>query len=417
MYYGRIPDELQVFHPHHQRVLSDLTISETHPGPLLHDMSVLLELLIAESFELSANHRLSLKMLHGINERLHIPITLALKRPQQKSYPPIVGLYLLLRASGLTRVDESGKKPVLLLAEDVYEQWKQMNFTERYGSLLEAWLLRGDRDIIGERSFGTGIPDNFYRSAEFYSEIPNDGLPIAGNRDTEQRLRYHPEIHNLGLLREFGLIHIEDGPPQPEKGWNIQRIHRTAIGDALFVALFNGFFSDFERIFDLEFDGGVQNGMLRDVLSPYFTDWEKILVFPEAIFQEGVYTFKVMLGSVWRRIEIGAEQTLDNFANAILNSVSFDRDHLYKFTYRDRFGSLQHAVHPYMEESPATTEVQIGSLPLTEGGTMTFLFDFGDNWEFDIVLEAIRPGDSTSNARMVEAQGEAPEQYPDWDDE
>ncbi len=39
-----------------------------------------------------------------MNERLSEPIQLDLKRPQQKSYPPINGLYLLLRASGLGQI-------------------------------------------------------------------------------------------------------------------------------------------------------------------------------------------------------------------------------------------------------------------------------------------------------------------------
>lgn len=417
MFFGILPKNLKPFGPDQQRVLTDLIITETHPGPILHDMRVLLDMLIAQPFELSTGHRLSLSILSSINEQMHMPIALDLKRPQQKSYPPILGLYLLLRASGLTHVDESGKKSILMLVEDTYKQWQAMNTTERYGLLLEAWLLRGNQDIIGERGFGFGIPDNFYRAASFYGKIPDDGLPVAAARDAENTLRYQLEFHNLGLMHEFGLIRVEDAPPKPGQGWNIQHLYRTAVGDALFAALFSNFFNDTEKVMGLEFVEALPEANLQDVLKPYFADWGKRLNIPEAAFREGVFTFRVTLGSIWRRIEIGATCTLDELAHAILNSVDFDHDHLYEFTYRNRFGSVEEVVHPYMEEPPTTTEVLVGDLPLSPGRTMTFLFDFGDNWEFGVMLEKISPGDSESAPQIVEAHGEAPQQYPYWDDE
>jgi hypothetical protein len=59
--------------------------------------------------KLSATYRLSQTQLEDINTQLNRPIQVALKRPQQKSYPSISGLYLLLRASGLPLVDETRK--------------------------------------------------------------------------------------------------------------------------------------------------------------------------------------------------------------------------------------------------------------------------------------------------------------------
>jgi Plasmid pRiA4b ORF-3-like protein len=54
----------------------------------------------------------------------------------------------------------------------------------------------------------------------------------------------------------------------------------------------------------------------------------------------------------------------------------------------------------------------------TVGAKMTFLFDYGDNWQFRI--EAIgqnRKEPGAKYPRLLKTLGESPEQYPDPDDE
>jgi hypothetical protein len=67
---------------------------------------------------------------------------------------------------------------------------------------------------------------------------------------------------------------------------------------------------------------------------------------------------------------------------------------------------------PYCENGPYVDEVNIGELELFEGQRILYLFDYGDSWEFNIVLEKI---DSSSplplNPKIVEKKGNAPEQY------
>jgi hypothetical protein len=71
-----------------------------------------------------------------------------------------------------------------------------------------------------------------------------------------------------------------------------------------------------------------------------------------------------------------------------------------------------------MDEPPFTPEVRIGELPLRPGVTMTYVYDFGDHWEFDVNLERIDPADRRMRTyRILEAHGESPEQYPSWDDD
>jgi hypothetical protein len=92
--------------------------------------------------------------------------------------------------------------------------------------------------------------------------------------------------------------------------------------------------------------------------------------------------------------------------------LQFDFDHLYQFTYTNRFGASRRIMHPYMEEPPSADEIQIGDVPLEPGMSMTFLYDFGDNWTFEVNLEQIAPLDpKMTKPKILETHGDAPEQY------
>ncbi len=129
-----------------------------------------------------------------------------------------------------------------------------------------------------------------------------------------------------------------------------------------------------------------------------------------------MHTFRGSLGRFWFRIALRAEDTLEDLAHAVLSAVRFDEDHLYLFSYRDRFGSLQQVNHHYMEEGPWVHEVQIGELECPLGQPMTFLFDFGDNWEFEITPEKVEPDRRIDRWEILEMHGTPPEQHPRWEE-
>jgi hypothetical protein len=404
------------FSPEHRRVLQELTIHESSPGTILRDFETLLDYLREGDFLITGAHQLPLRVLSEINAHLTHPIQLGLKRPQQKSYPHIHGLYLLVRTSGLTYVGGTGKKPLLHVDEVAYRVWASLNPTERYGILLEAWLLRGKSEIIGEPGVRLlMIPENFREWVDFFFQVPDEGLQVAGNSDAEDWLRYTPGWHNLGLLELFGLISVQHGSPEAGKGWRIKCIFRTQLGNALLALLHSEFFGDFDNILELK-EEGVPFGVLKPVLQPYLSEWKKDLSVPEWTFREGTHIFKVSLGRIWRRIAVPARQTVDRLAHTILNAFEFDHDHLYRFLYENRFGALEGINHPYMDEGLLTSEVLVGDVPLRVGQTMVFLFDFGDQWEFDVTLEQVDRDMVSTGSFIIETHGEPPEQYPQWDD-
>jgi hypothetical protein len=109
---------------------------------------------------------------------------------------------------------------------------------------------------------------------------------------------------------------------------------------------------------------------------------------------------------------IPAKLTLEDLSDAILRAFDFDDDHLYQFSYRDRFGRTVHISHAAIEALPSTGEVDVGEIPLRPGASMEYLFDFGDQWRFDVKLERIDPADDRiKKSKPLEEHGKAPLQY------
>lgn len=401
-----------IFSRQHERLLRKTVVDENGPGTMIHDFEAFLAFVEEGELPLTGTHQLPRRVLADLNVRLARPLQIGLTRPLQKSYPHLHGLYLLLRASGLTVVEGTGRKPLLVVDGAVRQVWDNLNPTERYCTLLETWLVRGHPQIIGERGRGWfRVPETFREVQWFFQRVPDEGLPVAGNKEAEDSLRYWPGLHNLALLELFGLVEVRHGSPEQGKGWCIETVARTPWGDALLAALHAGFFGDVDNLLALESEEKVPFGVLQQALQPYFPAWRKNLSVPEWTFREGAHVFKVSLGRIWRRIAIPARLTLDDLASAILNAVRFDHDHLYLFSYRNRFGVEDQVHHPYSDEGPAGDEVAIGDVPLRIGQTMTFLFDFGDRWEFDVALEHVDPEMKIEKPVVLEKHGNPPQQY------
>lgn len=194
------------------------------------------------------------------------------------------------------------------------------------------------------------------------------------------------------------------------------------------------------------------------------------------------YTFHVSLpgtGRVWRKIEMRADQTLEDLHFAIQNAYEWDADHLYSFFMSGQawdegseyclpegytpwgepmydeeeeewpeltpeeheqalhtlFGGgegmtveeMQAHVDAFWDEYLAEEEalgpgnVQITTLEelnLEPKQEFMYLFDYGDGWCFKVRVHAINDNadPDAEYPRLVESVGEAPEQYPAWDE-
>jgi hypothetical protein len=405
----------------HKRTLRALRVDENGPGTILHDFQSLLAFVRGRDLPVSKVHQLlPLKVLPQINALLRQPIEVRLQRPQLKSYPHVQGLYLLLRATGLGQIGGTPSKPVLLIDQPANDAWSALNPTEQYFTLLEAWLLRGRPEIVGERVGLFDFPvSQFVTTANLLRSAGCEGLPIADNDQAEWFWYYTPGRMGIALLEMFGLATVVPRPPQDGEGWVVDRIYRTPLGGAVFALLHEAVFSDHGKVAELADTPQTSLGALQPVFAPYVPQWRHSLALTSWVFRGGRHIFKVSLGrGLWRRIAIDAKEPLDVLAGAILDAYAFDHDHLYEFSYRNRFGVDESVHHPYMDEGPWTSEVRVGDVPLAVGQSMTYLFDFGDQWEFGVTLEGTEPkGEAADRPAVLDGRGDAPEQYPSWGEE
>ncbi|ANV85901.1 hypothetical protein AWQ21_15335 (plasmid) [Picosynechococcus sp. PCC 7003] len=414
-----------------ETILHNQVISETAPGTILKDFQTTLDF-IGDGVPVSNKlKQLSAKLLADLNSRLSNPIETDLKRPMQKSYPSIHGLYLLLRATGIAEISAKGKKLQMVLNPDVYASWQKLNPTEKYFTLLEAWIVRGHPEMLGnERSGPMTMGDRIIHS--WPRLVQEKSLTFKDAKDYDW-FSYYPGFENIFLMEMFGLLNLTLSKPAPGKGWQMKQLQPHPWGHALVKVIYNAYVNA-NLQWNSQNDATHPFGELQPALQPYFPEWQQNLTALSYPFRPERHIFKVSLGKCWRRIAMSGEATLAEFSRYILDSVEFDSDHLDQFTYQAPNGRTVQVTHPWADGDVTTDEVQIGSLLLHEGSTMEYLFDFGDCWEFQIQLESIEPPvtpqesakvKQTAKARkstrrspmgeILEVHGKAPEQYPDYD--
>jgi hypothetical protein len=400
-------------------VIKNQVFGDDSPGTILKDFSALLNFIGADGIEISpSTTAFAYKHLAELNALLSRPLALALKRPMQKSYPHINGLFLLLRASGLTYVQAGKKQNRLMLNQAVLASWETLNPIERYFALFEAWWRRGNGESIGERS-GFGLWDNhFYSCIHFFKETLKK---LAGkNLDGSEfdRLRYAPGFHYLALMELFGFVEVTLDAAVNKANWPIVKIEPTALGKALFEYLSVGAVTDIDWLMVGQTEG--RSVSLIEEIKKCCLDLKKALLLPQAeALGTGNVTFKVSLLKASRTLSISSAASLDDLASAILEAFDFDSDHLYEFSYKNVFGMEESISCPYAENEKGlfTPDYRVGQMPLYVGMNLTFLFDFGDNWEFLLVVEAIdAEGKPLAKPKVIKSEGKAPEQYPDYDE-
>jgi hypothetical protein len=141
-----------------------------------------------------------------------------------------------------------------------------------------------------------------------------------------------------------------------------------------------------------------------------------------------VYRFKVVFQDakdLWRRIELRGDQTLHDLHLGIQETFGFGDDHLYSFFLSNKaWDSASEYASPFREleehEDERDAMYRLAEIPLKPRKRFLYLFDYGDDWRFSVTTEAIVPDGvvkGTRYPRVTERYGEAPAQYPTWDEE
>ena len=282
-----------------------------------------------------------------------------------------------------------------------------MNPTEQYFALLAAWLVQATPRILG-----VDISRRYYFGTELIDakrRLQSDSTCLVADLLASTDLKM-----TAALMEMFGWIDINYGPAENGKGPQAHSARWLPFGRAMLEPL-EHFWLNF-GMFQI-----TERPETEAALMAYFTparpELVKRLPPDEPTNNQGTLVWKVSIGSVWRRIEINSSNTLKALADTILSAFNFDDEHLYCFEVLDLRGRLMRFEHPDHDlfDGPADS-VELGQLPLSCGDHILFWYDFGDDWKFDVVLEAIREQSTVRKPKIIERSGKAPRQYPRYDD-
>ena len=120
---------------------------------------------------------------------------------------------------------------------------------------------------------------------------------------------------------------------------------------------------------------------------------------------------------ITRSYRIGGSATLDDLAMLILESVNFDFEHLYQFNI-DSKSIFKGTEYCRVPQSPKEkkTKTKLYDLGFKKGMPFVFLYDYGDEWIFQLRVDEILDDSGNIVPSVDAAEGEV-EQYPSYDDE
>jgi hypothetical protein len=130
-----------------------------------------------------------------------------------------------------------------------------------------------------------------------------------------------------------------------------------------------------------------------------------------------VHTVKVSLYGakppVWRRLELPSDLTLDMVHEVLQIAFAWDDYHLHQFeTACGAFGRPDDEDGDWgTEEMGDEATVALTQVAAAEKVKVVYVYDFGDNWRHDIVVEKIVPAQpGVAYPRCTDGRGWAPEE-------
>ncbi|MFE5595104.1 plasmid pRiA4b ORF-3 family protein [Streptomyces sp. NPDC056549] len=110
---------------------------------------------------------------------------------------------------------------------------------------------------------------------------------------------------------------------------------------------------------------------------------------PRSVPATAVHTVKVTLhGSeppIWRRLQVSSPTTLQQLHHLIQAAFGWEDDHMWSFEAgRERYGVADRDLGIRSAASK-----RLGDVAPIIGSRLGYTYDFGDNWEHDILVEAV----------------------------
>ncbi len=108
---------------------------------------------------------------------------------------------------------------------------------------------------------------------------------------------------------------------------------------------------------------------------------------------------------VWREVEVPSDVRLDRLHRVIQAAMGWCDGHLHQFVVEEEIISDPEAVEDARDESAT----RLGQIAPAKGATFLYVYDFGDDWQHEITVEAVesRP-DAANHVRCTAGAGACP---------
>lgn len=324
----------------------------------------------------------------------------------QDYYAVIDFFYFFSVRTGILQITKKKSLGLTIQKSQRYHLFAEMSAMDQYILMMAIWL--GEYQVVLNDSYST------FRGNELFEMMKKVGAEKAlsdpfGGRVTAPWGRYYiPEIRLFALFQLVNIEWLDEKEVDKENKFRIKQLYQTSEGCFLKKIL-----GKKERTFWYTLDVGTALSVVKDIVGEDTANIEeKLMDFWMRTVEIGLQTieFKIMVGACIRKIKIGDQFTLDDLHYLIQESVDFDMDHLYYFQIGSGTSKRRYYAPQCEEEIWQADTVALAELLLYEGMQFEYLFDFGDQWLFEIMVERILT-EHTEECEISMIKGEAPEQY------
>jgi hypothetical protein len=361
------------------------------------------------------------KFLYEVNQLMSIKAEGVTPKSTQLAYPLLYMFHNLSISGKLFLEEVENDKKIVLRPTDRLNKFNGLSSTEKYIFLLEIlWVDCSFENLRYQSYDDTNIYATKMILMDFVNRKPNEVIyaneTLVGystillyfsyfgilviKEDEEEKLRdiktrrFIPKrilISKMGL-ELITILHKK----RALELWNIPFIRESGEWRVEFKEKFH---VPFKKLFD---EGELENTLPRN----------------KSDIIDGIYTFKASLSkNVWSKIRLSAHHTLYDLHDSIQAAFDLDDEHMFSFFMDGKAGSSNRFACPHDERGPYVDEARIGELDLYKKQKFLYLFDYSDEWRFDVeVLDIEEINVRLLNPEILETIGDIPRQYPDFNE-
>ena len=326
----------------------------------------------------------------------------------QDHYTVIDFFYFFSVRAGILQITKKRGKGLTIQKSERYQPFCQMSAMEQYILMMSVWL--GEyREALGN-PYPSNMEERVFRAMRKVRGEEALPDPFRERAATFWGSYYIPEIRLLALFQLIRIEWLDEKEEDKENKFRIKALYPTAEGHAL-EKLLRKHGSEFCYYPDVSTVLSAIKNITKDDSANME---EKLMGFWEYSVETGNHTieFKITIGPCTRKIIMGDQFTLEDLHYLIQKSVDFDMDHLYYFQIGSGTSRRRYFAPECVDELWHADTTSLAELMPYEGMQFEYLFDFGDEWHFQITVKRIST-EHTEECGIGIIKGEAPEQYYD----